>query len=71
LGLLLDGRHITSIRVDDAKKQGYWGSAAFFWWAFWALLLDRMVVRPWDYFNQARLRNGSLQSDQPGLLVCC
>jgi hypothetical protein len=54
----LDGQRITSIRVDNAKKQDYWGSAAFFWSAFWALLPDRMGVRPWDYFNQVRLQNG-------------
>jgi hypothetical protein len=58
LGLLLDGRHITSIRVDDAKKQGYCGSAVFSWRVFWALLLDPMAGRLWDYFNLVRLRNG-------------
>jgi hypothetical protein len=58
LGRLLDGQRITSIRVDNAKKQDYWGSVAFSWRAFWALLPDRMGVRPWDYFNQVRLQNG-------------
>jgi hypothetical protein len=54
----LDGRRITFTLVAHAKKQDYWGSAAFSWWAFWVLLPDRMGVRPWDYFNQVRLQSG-------------
>jgi hypothetical protein len=58
LGLQLGGQPITFIRVDDLKKQAYWGSVPFSWSVFWAPLPDRMGVRLWGYFNQVKLRNG-------------
>jgi hypothetical protein len=58
LGRLLGGRPITFIRVDDLKKQGYWGSAAFSWWVFWGLRADRSAAKLWDYFSQGKSQNG-------------
>jgi hypothetical protein len=54
----LGGLRITFTLAARAKKQGYWGSAAFSWWVFWGLLLDHSVGKPWDYFNQVRLQSG-------------
>jgi hypothetical protein len=67
----LGGQLITFTLVVRAKKEGYWGSAPFSWWVFWALLPDRTAGRPWDYFSRGKSQNGSLQSDQLGLPVYC
>jgi hypothetical protein len=58
LGRLSGGRLTTFTLAARAKKQGYWGSAAFSWWVFWGLLPDRMVGKPWDYFNRGKSQNG-------------
>jgi hypothetical protein len=66
----LDGQLITFTLAAHAKKEGYWGSAAFSWRVFWELLPDRMVGKPWDYSSRGKLQNGSLQSGQLGSPVC-
>jgi hypothetical protein len=54
----LGGQPITFTLGVGAKKQGYWGSAAFSWSVFWGLLPDRSVAKPWDYFSRGKSQNG-------------
>jgi hypothetical protein len=54
----LDGRRIPFTLAAHAKKPVYWGSVAFSWWVFWALLRDRSAGKPWDYFSRGKSQNG-------------